>query len=148
VALPLLAATLTRDPVLVAGLTTLAFLPWLLFGLLSGALVDRTDRRRAMAAARLLRAAALGALGLAAVLDAAGIPVQSSYRTLVWGAMPLGAAAGGGAGRAHRRAGLFVVGGLVNTAAAVAVWRVLRAHRQEVEEAFGMADRTSGVAPE
>lgn len=74
-ALPLLAATLTRDPVLVAGLTTLAFLPWLLFGLPSGALVDRTDRRRAIAAANLLRAAALGLLGTAAALDAAGIPL-------------------------------------------------------------------------
>jgi MFS family permease len=73
VALPLLAATLTRSPVLVAGLTTLAFLPWLLFGLVSGAFADRADRRRAMAAANLLRAAVLGLLGTAAALDAASI---------------------------------------------------------------------------
>ena len=73
VALPLLAAALTRDPVLIAGLTTLAFLPWLLFGLLSGALVDRVDRRRAMAAANLTRAVAVGVLGTAVVLDRTGI---------------------------------------------------------------------------
>ena len=73
VALPLLAAAVTRDPVLIAGLTTLAFLPWLLFGLLSGALVDRVDRRRAMAAANAVRAVAAGLLGTAVVVDRAGI---------------------------------------------------------------------------
>ena len=50
VAGPLLAASLTRDPALVAGLTFAQRLPWLLFSLLSGALVDRLDRRRLMAA--------------------------------------------------------------------------------------------------
>lgn len=73
VALPLLAATLTRDPVLISALTALAFLPWLLFALVSGALVDRVDRRRAMAAADLVRAAVIGGLGVAVVLDAASI---------------------------------------------------------------------------
>ena len=62
VALPLLAASLTRDPVLVAGLTSLAFLPWLLFALPAGAVVDRVDRRRAMAVANVVRALALAAL--------------------------------------------------------------------------------------
>jgi MFS family permease len=62
VALPLLAADLTRDPVLVAGLTALAFLPWLLFALPAGAVVDRVDRRRAMAVANVVRALALAAL--------------------------------------------------------------------------------------
>lgn len=73
VALPLLATTLTRDPLLIAGLTTLAFLPWLLFALVSGALVDRVDRVRAMAAANRLRAALVGGLGVAALLDAVSI---------------------------------------------------------------------------
>jgi Na+/melibiose symporter-like transporter len=68
-ALPLLAASYTRDPVLVAGLTTFAFLPWLLFALVSGALVDRVDRRYAMSAANAVRALSLGAL---AVLIAVG----------------------------------------------------------------------------
>ena len=73
VVLPLLAATLTRDPVLISGLTTLAFLPWLLFGLLSGAVVDRVDRRRAIAGANVVRAAAIGGLGAAVVLGTATI---------------------------------------------------------------------------
>ena len=47
-ALPLLAATLTRDPLLVSLVSFAEWLPWLLFGLLSGALLDRWDRRRVM----------------------------------------------------------------------------------------------------
>lgn len=74
-ALPLLAATLTRDPVLVAGLSALTFLPWLLFAIPSGALVDRIDRRRAMVAANFFRAATIGGLGVAAALGAVGIPL-------------------------------------------------------------------------
>ena len=68
-ALPLLAASYTRDPVLVSGLVTFAFLPWLLFALVSGALIDRVDRRYAMSAANAVRALSLGAL---AVLTATG----------------------------------------------------------------------------
>jgi MFS family permease len=74
-ALPLLAASLTRDPVLVAGLTTFAFLPWLLFALVSGALVDRVDRRYAMSAANALRALASGTLVVLTVLHAGSVPV-------------------------------------------------------------------------
>ncbi|MBN6038178.1 MFS transporter [Amycolatopsis sp. 195334CR] len=62
VSLPLLAASLTSDPVLISGLTAFAFLPWLLFGLPGGALVDRVDRRRAMAVVNAVRAALLGVL--------------------------------------------------------------------------------------
>lgn len=69
VALPLLATTLTRDPVLIAGLSATQFLPWLLFAAVAGALVDRIDRRRAMVAANTVRAVAVGTL---AVLVAAG----------------------------------------------------------------------------
>ena len=68
-ALPLLAATLTRDPVLISGLYSLAFLPWLLFALPAGALVDRSDRRRAMVLANGVRAAVLAALTVATALD-------------------------------------------------------------------------------
>ena len=69
VALPLLATTLTRDPLLIAGLSATQFLPWLLFAAVAGALVDRIDRRRAMIAANTARAVAVGTL---AVLVAAG----------------------------------------------------------------------------
>jgi len=70
----LLAASFTRDPLLISGLVTLAFLPWLLFALISGVLVDRIDRRKAMAAANVFRALVMTALGIAVLADVAGIP--------------------------------------------------------------------------
>lgn len=63
-ALPLLAVTLTREPVLVSGLLAAAYLPWLVFGLPVGVLVDRTDRARLMAVANLARAVLLGMLAV------------------------------------------------------------------------------------
>jgi len=72
-ALPLLATTLTRDPLAISGLVTLAFLPWLLFALPGGVLVDRVDRRRAMAVANVFRAVVVGGLGVAVLLDRADI---------------------------------------------------------------------------
>jgi MFS family permease len=54
-AVPLIATTLTRDPALIAGLTAVTFLPWLLFGIPAGMLLDRVDRRVAMAVANSLR---------------------------------------------------------------------------------------------
>jgi MFS family permease len=47
-ALPLLAAHLSRDPLPVALVSSAAHLPWLVFGLIAGAIVDRRDRRRLM----------------------------------------------------------------------------------------------------
>jgi MFS family permease len=75
VAGPLLAATLTRDPLLVAALTFAQRLPWLLFSLLSGALVDRLDRRRVMATVDLFRALVMGLLAVAVLLHVASIPL-------------------------------------------------------------------------
>ena len=75
VAGPLLAASLTRDPLLVAGLAFAQRLPWLLFSLVSGALVDRLDRRRLMVAVDVVRCLLLGLLGVAVLLDAAGVPL-------------------------------------------------------------------------
>ena len=75
VAGPLLAASLTRDPILVAGLTFAQRVPWLLFPLISGALVDRLDRRRVMGYADGVRTALIGALGAAALLGWASLPL-------------------------------------------------------------------------
>ena len=72
-ALPLAAASYTRNPVVVSGLITFAFLPWLLLALPSGALVDRTDRRHAMAVANLVRAVAVGVLALLVVLHVGSV---------------------------------------------------------------------------
>jgi MFS family permease len=74
-ALPLAAASYTRDPVIVSGLLTFAFLPWLLFALPSGALVDRVDRRRAMAGANLVRALAVAALAAMLLADVGSVAV-------------------------------------------------------------------------
>jgi MFS family permease len=63
--LPLVATRLTDSPVLVAGVAFAVRLPWLLFALPAGVLVDRLDRRRIVIAANLLR---FGVLLLTAVL--------------------------------------------------------------------------------
>jgi MFS family permease len=75
VAAPLLAAALTGDPALVAGLALAQRIPWLLFPLLSGALADRIDRRRAMVAVAVCRAALIGTLGAAVLFDLASLPL-------------------------------------------------------------------------
>lgn len=74
-ALPLLATHYTRNPVLISSLASLSFLPWLFFALPSGALVDRVDRRYAMAAANAVRAVAALTLGVLAAAGAANIVV-------------------------------------------------------------------------
>lgn len=61
-AAPLLAVRLTDDPLLVAGVAALAMLPWLLFAVPAGIIVDRIDRRTALALANGGRAVLAGAL--------------------------------------------------------------------------------------
>src|SRR4051812_15544208 len=75
VALPLLAATVTRDPLAVAAVAVAQGLPWLLFTLLAGALVDRWDRRRVLVAVNLTRAGLVAALAAAVLAGSASIPV-------------------------------------------------------------------------
>jgi MFS family permease len=72
---PLLVASLTRDPVQVAGLLVAERLAWMIFALPSGALVDRMDRRRAMTAASVLRVVVLVLLGAAILLGRAPLPM-------------------------------------------------------------------------
>ena len=76
VAGPLLAASLTRDPVLVAGVVFAQRVPWLLFPLISGALVDRLDRRRVMGYVDAARTALVGALGVAVLFGWASLPLM------------------------------------------------------------------------
>ncbi|MCF0092028.1 MFS transporter [Micromonospora sp. MH99] len=59
---PLLVASVSDDPALIAGAVFAQQLSWLLFALASGAYVDRLDRRRLVVAVNLARAAALAAL--------------------------------------------------------------------------------------
>lgn len=55
VAAPLLAAFLTRDPVLISFLSSLSFLPWLLFAIPIGGIADRVERFHLLAIANLAR---------------------------------------------------------------------------------------------
>lgn len=68
IALPLIAVTVTDSPGLVAGVALAVTLPWLLFALPAGALADRVDRRIAMVAANVVRAAAVMVLAVGVVL--------------------------------------------------------------------------------
>ncbi len=72
-ALPLLAASLTRSPLLVALVTAAGYLPWIVFGLLGGALADRIDQRRAMRTVDGVRALLTGGFALAVALGHASI---------------------------------------------------------------------------
>lgn len=58
-AVPLIATTLTRDPLLISVIGALAFVPWLVFGLPAGMIVDRFDRRLVMAIANTIRGLAV-----------------------------------------------------------------------------------------
>jgi MFS family permease len=82
-ALPLLAATLTRDPLLVSLVSFAEWLPWLLFGLLSGALLDRWDRRRVMWTVDAARFVVVGALAVAVLLDQATIALLAAVGFLL-----------------------------------------------------------------
>ncbi len=74
-ALPLLAAALTRDPVLVSGLAALAFAPWLFFALPAGTLVDRANRRTVMVTANVFRAVLAGGLATAVLTGHVSLPL-------------------------------------------------------------------------
>jgi MFS family permease len=74
-ALPLLAAGLTRDPRLVAGLSAAATLPWLVFGLVSGAIVDRCDRARLMVRVNVARTVLVASLAVMVATRTARIEV-------------------------------------------------------------------------
>jgi predicted MFS family arabinose efflux permease len=72
---PLLAASITHEPVPVAVAAFSQQVPWLLFGLVSGVFVDRLDRRRLIVAVNLGRAFSLSALAFAAALGAVTLPL-------------------------------------------------------------------------
>ncbi|MFI9599053.1 MFS transporter [Streptomyces sp. NPDC052043] len=72
-ALPLLALSLTDDPLLIASVTACGYLPWIVFGLLGGAVADRVDQRRAMWTADTVRGLLVGGFALAVALGHASI---------------------------------------------------------------------------
>ncbi|MBB4667495.1 MFS family permease [Microbacterium marinum] len=83
-AVPLIATTLTRDPLTISILAALAFVPWFVFAIPAGMLVDRFDRRILMAVANTVRAAA--ALGLAVLTVTGALDIWWLFAgTLVFG---------------------------------------------------------------
>lgn len=73
IAVPLLIASRTSNPLTVSGAFGVAWLPWLLFALPGGVLVDRVDRRRLMMVIDWVRVVAMCALGTAIVSGHASI---------------------------------------------------------------------------
>lgn len=72
---PLLVASQTRDPLLVALAALLQRVPWLLFGLWAGVLADRVDRRRLVVAVNVARAGVLAVLAAAVATGAVNVAV-------------------------------------------------------------------------
>jgi len=73
-AVPLLAATLTRDPFAVSLVAAANYAAWILVGLPAGALVDRWPRRTTMVLADLARTGLLVGLVLAVLYDRLALP--------------------------------------------------------------------------
>jgi len=68
-AAPLLAISLTDSTVLISAIGASVMLPWLLFAIPIGAMVDRVDRRFILAGANATRSAVVGALALLIATD-------------------------------------------------------------------------------
>ncbi|MEO6199961.1 MAG: MFS transporter [Cryobacterium sp.] len=76
-AMPLLAARLTDDPLLISGIAAMALLPWLFCAIPAGILIDRIDRRRALALADAVRA--LLAIALCVLAATNGLTILWLY---------------------------------------------------------------------
>ncbi len=74
-AAPLLAITLTKDPVLISMLSALVMLPWLLFAIPIGLIVDRVDKRLLVTVTNSLRFVISGLLALA---------ISTDFITIYW----------------------------------------------------------------
>jgi MFS family permease len=83
-AVPLIATTLTRDPLAISVIGALAFVPWLVFGIPAGMIVDRFDRRVIMAIANTIRGGV--ALWLAVLTATGSLDLWALFLgTLVFG---------------------------------------------------------------
>lgn len=75
VALPLLAASITRNPELVSAVLVVRWLPWLFLALPAGVLADRLPRRTVLAVVEVVRMGTLGVLALCVASHALNLPV-------------------------------------------------------------------------
>lgn len=76
-AIPLLAVQVTLDPLLISGIAALAMLPWLFFAIPAGILIDRIDRRAALALANGVRT--LLAVALFVITASGGLTIWWLY---------------------------------------------------------------------
>lgn len=72
-AFPLLAATITEDPIAISTITVAASLPWLILGPVSGAIVDRYDKRALMVGFDIFRALSLAVFAVLVVTEQANL---------------------------------------------------------------------------
>jgi MFS family permease len=72
---PLLVASLTREPFAVAMAVFAQRIPWVLFGVVAGAIIDRVDRRRLLITVNALRVVVAGLLALVIAVDATTLAV-------------------------------------------------------------------------
>jgi len=75
IAAPLFVAAHTKNPLIVSATFGVAWLPWLLFALPGGVLVDRVDRRRLMITIDWTRVVVMGALATALLAGWSSIPL-------------------------------------------------------------------------
>jgi MFS family permease len=75
---PLLVTTVSNEPIAVAAAVFLQQLPWVLFGIPAGAIVDRVDRRRMTIGVNALRAVVLTVLAAAIFAGAANLAIVLS----------------------------------------------------------------------
>jgi MFS family permease len=74
-ALPLLATSLTRDPTAIAAVTAVVWLPWLVFGVVGGTIVDRVSRIGLLIGVQLVRMLVVAALALLVWWEQASMPL-------------------------------------------------------------------------
>lgn len=74
-AVPLLAASLTQNPFLISVLAALVMLPWLLFAIPIGGLVDRINRRQLLVIANTIRLSAALLLAITVGFDLITLPI-------------------------------------------------------------------------
>ncbi len=74
-AVPLIALSLTRDPLVITGLTVVQYIPWLFFSFPAGVLADLRDRTKLMRLANIVRVLVLTSLAIAALLGLLSLPV-------------------------------------------------------------------------
>ncbi len=84
-AVPLLAVTITHDPLQISIISAATYLPWLIFSLPAGAMVDRHDRGRLMWRSQALQAVIVGVMAVLAASGDATIPALGAMGFLLGG---------------------------------------------------------------